>query len=307
MTTLNYMSKRNRQNTLATWVNQGGQLWATGGGFGNATNTSWNMTANDNYNVRTYTTLTSAAAPNPDLGPGRFMYDLSHWRSEFRIFQGFVDFARTDLRDPTSTNPLRWPGEPLRDPRYEFAPQRLQPRTPTTDPLSLVPFRTNSTYYVGNVAYSNSGFCIEYMTYENFILETEQATPDSSYEFAALDTLYNVYGTRYSRELLQAGSGVNAVITYYHGKENGTVLFQGCALWDFQRTQCQQFVDFVLGQLWGMPKNGAAVRSAARVQRASPTVSGSTTTRAVSTSDRSFRSSPASPPPTRSTDLKRWR
>ena len=33
MTTLLYMSRPNRQNTLATWVSQGGKLWALGDGL----------------------------------------------------------------------------------------------------------------------------------------------------------------------------------------------------------------------------------------------------------------------------------
>ena len=41
------MSVANRQNTLATWVSQGGQLWALGGGFGNTTNKAWNNVTND--------------------------------------------------------------------------------------------------------------------------------------------------------------------------------------------------------------------------------------------------------------------
>ena len=190
---------------------------------------------------------------------------------------------------------------------YREAPQRLQPRTPTTDPLSLVPFRNNSSYYVGNVAYSNSGFSIEYMTYENIINETEQVTADSSYEYPALDTLYIVYGTRYGREMLQAGNGVNSLITFYHGKENGPVLFQGCPLWDFQRTQCQQMVDFVLGQLWGMPKSGTPGLTVARAQPASSAATGSATTRVSQTSSRPARPSPTSRLPIRSSNLQRWR
>jgi hypothetical protein len=268
MTTLRYMSMRNRQNTLATWVNQGGELWGLGGGFGNATNAPWNVTANDLNGVRTYTTLVTTLAPVPDLTAGRFMYDLAHWRSEFRVFQGFIRFARYDQKDPTSTNPRAWPGYPFRDPRYTTLPTQLQSRTPTSDPLSLVPYRTNSDYYINNPAYSQVGINIEYLTYENEILETVQVTPDSSVEYSALDTLYNAYGTAYSSQMLQAGSGVNALMTYYKGSENGSVMFLGSSIWDHRRTQCQGLVDFVLGQMWGMTRTALAPKpSPARAAR----------------------------------------
>jgi hypothetical protein len=265
MTTLRYMSMRNRQNTLATWVNQGGDLWALGGGFGNATNAPWNVTANDLSGVRTYTTLVTTLAPVPDLLPGRFMYDLVHWRSEFRVFNGFIRFARYDQRDPTSTNPRAWPGLPFRDPRYATLPTLLQSRTPATDPLSLVPYRTNSDYYINNPAYSQVGINIEYLTYENRVLETIQVTPDSSFEYSALDTLYNAYGTAYTGQMLQAGGGVNALMTYYKGSENGSVMFLGSSIWDHRRAHGQALVDFVLGTMWGLPKNAAVTAPARRV------------------------------------------
>ena len=258
MTTLRYMSMRNRQNTLATWVNQGGDLWALGGGFGNAVTAYWNVGANDLNGVRTYTSLTNALAPVADLLPGRFMYDLVHWRSEFRVFNGFIRFARLDQRDPTSSLPSAWKGRALADPRYYALPVQLQSRTPATDPLSLAPYRTNSDYYINNQAYSQVGISIEYLAYENRVLETIQVTPDSSVEYSALDTLYNAYAPAYPGQLLQPGQGVNALMTYYKGGENGSVMFLGSSIWDHRRTHCQGLVDFVLGQMWGMTRNTVA-------------------------------------------------
>ena len=305
MTTLRYMSMRNRQNTLATWVNQGGELWGLGGGFGNATNAPWNVTANDLNGVRTYTTLVTTLAPVPDLTAGRFMYDLAHWRSEFRVFQGFIRFARYDQKDPTSTNPRAWPGRPFRDERYTTLPTLLQSRTPTSDPLSLVPYRTNSDYYINNPAYSQVGINIEYLTYENEILETIQVTPDSSFEFSALDTLYNAYGTAYSSQMLQAGSGVNALMTYYKGGENGSVMFLGSSIWDHRRTQCQGLVDFVLGQMWGMTRNAVVSNpSPARAARPAVTTAGT----AVRRTSGALSRPPAVPQrPAKSNTFQRWR
>jgi hypothetical protein len=261
MTTLNYMSKRNRQNALATWVSLGGDLWALGGGFGNATNTSWNSTANDLDGVRTYSSLPDVHYPTADLVPGRFMYDLAHWRSEFRVFEGFIRFARLDQPDPTSTLPAAWKGKTLSDPRYSVLPAQLLPRSPATDPLW--PYRPGPQYYLNNPTYSSTGIGVEYLTYRNSITETIPVTPDSSYVSPALDTLYMAYSPAYTREMLQAGQGVNVMMTRYRGSENGSVVFQGTSIWDYRREHCQALVDFVLGQIWGLPKS-AAVTPAGR-------------------------------------------
>ena len=251
MTTLRYMATLNRQNTLATWVSQGGELWGLGGGFGNATNITWNVASNDINSVRTYSNLTSALSPYADLLPGRFMYDLAHWRSEFRVFKGFIRFARLDKKDPTSVLPEAWDGEAFRDPRYYTLPEYLLSRNPTSDPLSLVPYRSASDYYVNNALYSSVGINIEFISYENAILEMDEADN----EYSVLDTLYLAYAPAYPKQLLQAGYGVNGIMTYYHGSQNGALMFSGVSIWDFQRTHCQALVDFVLGQMWGMTKN----------------------------------------------------
>jgi len=306
MTTLRYMSMRNRQNTLATWVNQGGELWALGGGFGNATNVYWNATANDLNGVRTYTSLTTAISPVADLVPGRFMFDLAHWRSEFRVFTAFLRFARFDQRDPTSSLPTAWKGRALTDPRYLALPELLQARTPATDPLP--PFRTSSDYYINNPSYSSIGVGIEYLAYENIIHEFEQVTPDSLVERSALDTLFLAYGPAYPKQLLQAGSGVNGLMTYYHGAENGTLMFFGTSIWDHRRTQCQAMVDFVLGGMWGMTKSAAiAPPSAARMQRPTIATAGTAKAGAIPASTVFTRPSAAPQPSARSVTFKRWR
>jgi hypothetical protein len=261
MTTLNYMSKPNRQNTLATWVSQGGSLWALGGGFGNATNVAWNQTANDLNGVVTYTSLVTPAAPTADLVPGRFMYDLAHWRSEFRVFEGFIRIARTDQADPTSAAAGAWPGAPLRQASYYELPVALQARNPATDPISLWPYRTPSGYYINDATYSDTGIQLEFLSLANHVNETTPGVPGGS---AALDTLYLAYAPAYSREMLQAGQGANVMMTYYHGSENGSVLFQGTNIWHYRATQCQQLADVVLRDLWGLSKSAMPAPSRLR-------------------------------------------
>jgi hypothetical protein len=227
--TLLYMSARDRQNTLSTWVSQGGKLWALGGGFATATNKLWNNTSNDANQIRTY----SSEGMRPDLTPGRFMFDLAHWRTEFRVYGPvFVRFSRYDQPDPTVIGfpkpPTYWKGGTFTNPEvnYTSLPPTLQFRSPTTDPLSLWPDRTmNTEYYVGNRTYSGIGVDIEFLTVAHNMLEQVPApteeNPDQTVERSTLDTLYLVYGSSYPKQMNQSGSGegVNAVMTYYYGRE----------------------------------------------------------------------------------------
>jgi len=259
MSTLYYMANTNRQNTLATWVNQGGQLWALGGGFGHATNASWNNLANDINQVRCY----RFDGTLPDLRPGRFMFDLAHWRSEFRAFGPvFVRYARYDLPDPTvlyPRPPAYWKGGKFTNPNVDYTvlPTTLQFRSPTTDPLW--PFRTPGDFYLGNRSYSQLGVNVEYISLENYILEEGPvpSNPELTAEVSELDSLYLVYGSAYPYQMLQSGKGegVNVAMTYYHGGENAPLVFSGMAIWDFRRQDCVGLVDFVLGRLWGLQRN----------------------------------------------------
>ncbi len=260
MTTLRYMSSPNRQNTLAQWVQSGGQLWGLGGGFGNATNASWNNRSNDANGIRTY----SSVGPQPDLTPGRFMYDLAHWQSEFRVFgpvQG-LDFARLDRPDPSyypdpNQKALAWPGEPFTGP---FAglytsrlPTLLRPKSPALDPR--YPNRYVADFYAFNVY-------TEFISAENRIIqpvggEHGQVRGDRP-EFSTLDTLYLVYGPQYPGKLLQPGEGVNATMTVYRGGGLPPLVNTGFDVWHFTRQDCVSLVDFVLNGMWGLSRTGAA-------------------------------------------------
>ena len=265
--TLFYMAGRNRQNTLSTWVNQGGKLWGLGGGFANATSKIWNLATNDinSGQVKTY----RFDGAHPDLVPGMFMFDLVHWRSEFRTYGPAMPllFSRYDQPDPTAGFPLPaicWKGGTFTNPDVDYStlPTTLQFRGPATDPLSLWPGRKANEYYVGNeVAGGVTGVTIEYLTFENRILEQMSAptptNPDNTVERSGLDSLYLVYGPGYPSQLNQSynGDGVNVVMTYYHGRENAPLVFSGMSIWDFRRMDCLALVDFVVGRLWGLPKS----------------------------------------------------
>jgi hypothetical protein len=257
--TLFYMSVTNRQNTLATWVNQGGEVWGLGGGFGHATNAPWNNTANDNNQTRCY----RYDGTLPDLRAGRFMFDLAHWRSEFRVFGPvFVRYARYDQPDPTIGYPRPpdyWRGGTFTNPDVDYTvlPTTLQFRAPATDPIW--PYRSMGDFYVGNAQYSQNGINLEFLSLENYIIEEAPvpSNPELVTEVSKLDSIYLAYGSAYPLQMLQSGrgEGVNTVMTYYHGRENTPMVFTGMAIWDFRRQDCVRLVDFVLNKLWGLSKS----------------------------------------------------
>ena len=304
MPTLLYMSQRNRQSTLATWVSQGGQLWALGSGFGNATNSPWNNTSNDLNQIRTY----SSVPPRPDLTPGRFMYDLAHWRSEFRVCGPvFVRFSRYDQPDPTVIGDPKpatyWKGGIFTNPEVDYTalPTTLQFRSPATDPIW--PYRSVGDFYVGNRTYSGNGVNLEFISLENYIREQIPVPiPGSSVERSTLDSLYLAYGPSYPMQMLQSssGEGVNTVMTYYHGLDNNSLVFSGTSIWDFTRADCQSLVDFVLGRLWGLSKSTLYTAPSA-------VTSSLTRRRAVPTPQTLQRPPGAVPQPVGTSTFQRWR
>jgi hypothetical protein len=239
-TTLRYMSQPNRQNSLATWVRQGGKLWALGSGFGNATNTPWNNINNDEGETRVY----SSSGFRPELISGRFMYDLAHWRSEFRVQQ--VEFpAITSAPFPIGGSP--------RAPDYALLPSQLAFRAPATDPIW--PFRSHYDYYPLPAVCS-----IEYLSQPNHILEDKNPSPRHQDEVQALDTLMVVTGPG----LPDPGPNpavdriVNPVMTYYYGLDCGPVVFSGFDLWSWSRADCVRLVDAVLHGIWGLSRQSDA-------------------------------------------------
>ena len=105
--------------------------------------------------------------------PGRFMFDLAHWRSEFRVFGAGLRALRAlrpagpDGRLPAAAG--YWKGGKFTNPEvnYTLLPTTLQPRDPATDPIW--PFRSLGDFYVGNQAYSANGVNLEFISLENHI------------------------------------------------------------------------------------------------------------------------------------------
>jgi hypothetical protein len=245
---LRTMSMAGQQSPLASWVKSGGKLWALGGGFGNATNSPWNSTTND-LTYRIY----SSVGTRPDLVPGRFMYDLTHWRSQFTLA-------------PTSPCVVRRSPFPVSDPAgtsgFTLLPSVLGNKQATTDPLP--PYR-GGTYYSLTV-----NVPLEYLSLPNAVVERVIPGPKQSFLVQALDTLMvatNAYlppqGANPAVDRI-----VNPVMTHYHGADCGPVVFTGYDIWSWTRGDCVGLVDAVLHGYWGLAR--AASSPEAVVKAASP-------------------------------------
>ena len=213
------MSSPGRENTLAAYVTGGGHLWAAGAGINLASLAAY-------YHSPTYSPSGPGAGSvftslNGTLLPGRFPYDLGGWRSEIRLANGIVAFGR---------NLGRFEG---RGSSYDRLPATLLPKSPATDPLP--PQRSNPGDFY------QTQFAIEYLSMPNVVL-SDSGQSD-------LDSLYGVTGP-----ILQppAVNPVNIAMTIYRPAQLPAVVWTGFSLWNFQRTQCQLLVDYVLRQEWGI-------------------------------------------------------
>lgn len=224
MGSLRYMS-RPGANSLATYCSQGGQLWILGGAAAYATLIDWNARgsrANDNG----FGTVFNVGAG--ELVPGRFMYDFTHWRSELISTVGLANVVRSDRAVGG------WPGAP----DYSQLPVALSNKSSATDPIP--PGRNAGNFYVNVHAF-------EYIS--DVSIDPE----------AALDTLYKLTGSNIKITGLPGEAGQSPCMTYYHGADNGSVVFSGFDLWGFRRSQLQSITDFVLQNVWHLtPGPGGA-------------------------------------------------
>jgi hypothetical protein len=243
-TAIRYMGSPGRVNTLAAFSKQGGKVWLNGGGAGYAVTDPWNDPSND-HPTKTW----SISSPRNELGPGRFMYDLAKWQSEFRILAADVRISK---------NVGRFRQVPLGG-IYAGLPDKLEQKAADTDPISTeAPARTAATFYRKNVD-------IEFLQLDNRIVENISTNPDSLIEESTIDTLYRVRASTLPDSLDPVVSPHYIIMTYYHGPppRNDTFIMSGFPIWSWRRPQAQQLVDFVMQNLWGFTK-GPVLPPAAR-------------------------------------------
>jgi hypothetical protein len=66
---------------------------------------------------------------------------------------------------------------------------------------------------------------------------------------SVLDTLYMANGI-----VLRTDSHIAPTMTYYHGNTAHQFVFSGFSIWSYARQDCMGLVDFVLQDLWHLPR-----------------------------------------------------
>ncbi len=218
VTSLRRMCDRVSINTLAAYVEQGGQLWLVGGGAGYASSIAFGRTSTSGGTLFT-------------LRPGMFMYDFTHWRTQLR----------TGTVLPFMT---RSPHVPVSDPHapsYARLPAAIGIRSLATDPFP--PGRAGQSLSV----FYKSVYDIEYMSSGSTVVEPDPNDP--GVQVAVLDTLYRVSGIGLPTPVQNPE---NVIMTSYRGAESGHVMFTGFELWNYRRTDVQALVDAILTDVWGL-------------------------------------------------------
>jgi hypothetical protein len=224
ITALRWMSGPGQENTLAEYARGGGQVWLIGAGVASATLLPWD---DQGPGPSTWSSDTG------DLIPGRFVYDIVHWRSEVQSRQ-LTGFVQRELgRNPS------WPGAP----DYTRLPITLRGKSSALDPLP--PGRIGQS---SGVLYK-SEFDFEYLTQPNAIVEDLDPSHHGHDVQSVLDSVYKL-----TTSGLPASPEKRVLMTFYHGSENGPVVFSGLDVWDFTWSDAQALVDFVLQDIWSMQK-----------------------------------------------------
>ena len=259
------MSSPGRFNSLGAYVQQGGKVWMVGGGTAFATLIPWD----DNNNNGSGITFSNSQG---ELIPGRFMYDLAAWRSEVKIVKAPM-FIQRELGRFTNggSYPPGDPGNPTPD--FNRLPTLVRGKSPFTDPFP--PGREGQSTTV----FYKSAFDAEFLSLQNFVLEDLDPDPDLTNEQSVLDTLYKV--TTFA---LPPTTATRVCMTYYHGVLSAPLVFTGFNIWDYNRDDCQSLVDWVLEEIWKLPRNpvpaiapavAAAPATVVRPQRSAMPVGGS--------------------------------
>ncbi len=231
ITALRYMSTPGRFNSLAAYVKQGGNVWLAGGGGGYATMIPWNKNTNDGGGI----TFDFAQG---ELIPGRFMYDLAAWRSQFKVAAAQMFIQRYLGRNPS------WLGVP----DYNRLPVTMRARSTALDPFP--PGREGQS----GAVYYKSTVDAEFLSLQNYVLEDLNPDPDILDEQSVLDTLYRVVTFQ-----LPPTSVQRVTMTYYHGPLSAPFVFTGFALWDYTRSDCQALVNFVMEDIWHLSRTEVTV------------------------------------------------
>ena len=250
ITTLRAMSGPGLTSTLAAYVLMGGQVWLAGGGSAYASLAQFDKRNNNLGLITVFDHPTFG-----ELGPSRPMYDAAHVRSSL----GVTTALAAPQRSPAATG--GWSGHgpdgTLSAPDYSLAPAAMRFRDPGIDPIppTRMPSQGNF-YYTTNTGF---GFVLD----PNVIVEDFGPDPGTTRLEAALDTVYDVTS-------VALPSPSAPVMLYYHGRENAPFVYTGFDPWAWSHGDCQGLVDFVLGDIWKLPKSAPGARTARNVSMRTP-------------------------------------
>ena len=240
---LAYMNNRNKVNTLATYVKQGGQVWLLGSGIAHAAQINFDRSDGGTY-----------SNDGRELIPGRFMFDLVHWRNDIHDVVGSVYSFHKPLTHPLTRSPGIYPvgSYPAPPPPGSFAGDySAMPDTFRVKSLalgdSMPPYRS-SGFYQTNLAFSE-------LLQENRIIENMNpdpiGVPDNR---STLDTLYNV---KFPQPNPSVPADEFPIATYYHGLDNSSIFYTPIDAWLLSKADFVSLVDFVVHGVWGLDRNAS--------------------------------------------------
>lgn len=247
---LRFMTGRNRYNTLAVYFRQGGRVWLTGGGGAAASIMEYDNIGNNSLPPAPSTTFSNRIVP-PELTPGRMMYDLGKWQSEFKVTTARVNIARYLGRNDPVFQGI--------DPFYSTS---SMPTAFNYHSLAAGDtFPPGRTVINGDFFYTSAA--LEYMSQDNLFFE-DLDPGINEFLVSGIDTIYYATGTSL---VPTADNPHNVCMTVYPARElvyqgihpkHASFVVTGFDIWSYRRTQCQQLVDFVLKDLWGLTKGAAS-------------------------------------------------
>ena len=269
VTALYSMSGPGRASTLAAYVQLNGRVWLAGGGSGYASLIRFDKRGNN----QGQTTVFSSEVQWGELVPSRVMFDGAHWQSQVAVTKGSITTFRYDYTvqvrwadgsthdtsyvvDPQWSHFDRYSGTTVSRPDYSKLPTEMRWKTPATDPIP--PTRISSQ---SGLFYATS-YPSEYLKDNNSIIEDVDPDPEVSHGQVVMDTLFRSFGIVLLttpptvHDPLDPAFGIPRApsMTYYHGSQAHQFVFSGFSLWSYARQDCIKLVDFVLQDIWGLPR-----------------------------------------------------
>jgi hypothetical protein len=186
------------------------------------------------------------------------MYDGAHWQSAVGVTKSLITTKRYEFNadDTTYIVAKPWehpdhynPGTTIRSPDYSRLPQEMRLKA-GIDAMPPTRLATQTGLFY------QSSFPCEYIDDNNSIIEDVDPDPAHEHQIAVLDTLYMAKGGVILVPPKSDGDGIPTAptMTYYHGSTAHQFVFSGFSIWSYARQDCMGLVDFVLQDLWNLPR-----------------------------------------------------